>query len=88
MREIYPCEVFKIGIFLYYAHRIDTQGRKYGSVWGGDPPPQSHWPVGLKIRTTGLKIQNYAIEGLNALLSEDRHIISRPTAFITINYKK
>ena len=38
--------------------------------------------------TVSLKIQNYAIEGLNTLLSEDRQNISTPTALMTIYYKQ
>ena len=36
--------------------------------------------------TVNLKIQNYAIEGLNTLLNEDRQNISTPTALMAIYY--
>ena len=76
-------------MFRCMGYTMCPRGRKYGDGVGCDPPPpKGTGQSGLKIRTTGLKIQNYAIEGLNALLSEDRQVISRPTAFIAINYKK
>jgi hypothetical protein len=37
-------------------HMSQSQGRKYGGVWGGGSPPQRNDPVGLKLSAVGLKI--------------------------------